>query len=83
MKNIPSKKEICENSKVNTLILGNIQKIAKEKDLKEFEIPKKVHLDSECFSLENKLLTPTFKMKRKNIEKKYENVIKSLFEDMN
>ena len=50
--------------------------------LKEFEIPTKIHLDSEFFSLENKLLTPTFKMKRKNIEKKYESVIKSLFEDM-
>lgn len=43
--------------------------MSKEGGLKGFEIPKHVTLLDELFSLENKCLTPTFKIVRNEVRK--------------
>ena len=48
--------------------------------LKGFELPKKIKILTEPFSLENNLMTPTLKLRLKNIRNKYYVEIKSLYE---
>ena len=52
---------------------------AKEAKLKGFEIAKTIHLESALFSVENDLLTPTFKSKRPQLQKKYQAVIDAMY----
>ncbi|KAL3498985.1 hypothetical protein ACH5RR_041717 [Cinchona calisaya] len=70
---------LCENPKVKEYILGELTKIGKEKKLKGFEFIKAVHLDPEPFDMERDLLTPTFKKKRPQLLKYYQNVIDNMY----
>ena len=47
-----------------------------------FEIIKAVHLDHELFSTENDLLTPSFKLKRAPLLKRYQHVITGMYEGL-
>ena len=73
--------ELCQNPAVEAQIKKEISKFGKNgtNELKGFEIPKAFHLESEPFSLENGLLTATFKLKRNEAIKKYEKVIKDMY----
>jgi long-chain acyl-CoA synthetase len=62
-------------------ILNDINIVGKEFGLKGFEIPKKIRIIKEPFSLENNLMTPTLKLKRKNIKDRYNNSIKNLYNE--
>ena len=44
--------------------------------------PKKIYLSSELFSVENNLLTPTFKSKRPQIQARYQDVLDKMYEDL-
>ena len=44
-----------------------------------FELVKKIHLSAELWSVENNLLTPTFKMKRVELKKYYQKQIDALY----
>ncbi|KAJ0803354.1 putative long-chain-fatty-acid--CoA ligase [Helianthus annuus] len=70
---------ICENSKTNAYILGELTSIAKEKKLKGFEFVKAVHLDPLPFDMDRDLLTPTFKKKRSQFLKYYQNVVDGMY----
>ncbi|KAA8520946.1 hypothetical protein F0562_011619 [Nyssa sinensis] len=70
---------LCENPKVKEYILGELTRIAKEKKLKGFEFIKVVHLDPVPFDMDRDLLTPTFKKKRPQLLKYYQNVIDSVY----
>lgn len=70
---------MCENPKVKEYILGELNKIGKEKKLKGFEFIKAVHLDPEPFDMERDLLTPTFKKKRPQLLKYYQVGFLSIF----
>ncbi|CAI9759352.1 unnamed protein product [Fraxinus pennsylvanica] len=72
---------LCRNPKLKEYILGELSKIGKEKKLKGFEFIKAVHLDPEPFDMERDLLTPTFKKKRPQLLKYYQNVIDSMYKN--
>lgn len=74
--------EICQSPQVNTLIMKEIQQVAKKGGLYGFEIPKAIHLDTEPFSVDNELLTPTFKLKRQQARDKYEKQIEAMYAAM-
>ncbi|KAJ4749578.1 Long chain acyl-CoA synthetase 4 [Rhynchospora pubera] len=71
---------LCGNPKVKEYILGQISSFAKEKKLKGFEVIKAVHLDPEPFDIERDLLTPTYKKKRPQLLKYYQDVINGLYQ---
>ncbi|XP_010261577.1 PREDICTED: long chain acyl-CoA synthetase 4-like isoform X1 [Nelumbo nucifera] len=70
---------LCENPKTKEYILGELTKIGREKKLKGFELIKAVHLEPFPFDMERDLLTPTYKKKRPQLLKYYQNVIDSMY----
>lgn len=73
--------ELCEDPAVKALIQKEISKYGKNGtgELKGFEIPRAFYLEKEPFSLENGLLTATFKLKRNEAIKKYDKVVKDMY----
>jgi long-chain acyl-CoA synthetase len=51
----------------------------KENDLKGFEQMRAIYLSSEEFSIDNDLLTPTFKLKRETAHKAYKKEIDDMY----
>jgi len=49
--------------------------------LKGFEIIKNVYLESEPWTVENNLLTPSMKLKRPAVKKKYQSHIEALYKE--
>lgn len=74
--------EICRSEKLKAVIDGEIKRLGKENGLHGFEIPRALHLSDELFSVENGLLTPTFKLKRQQAQNKYERVIEQMYASM-
>ncbi|KAJ7945044.1 Long chain acyl-CoA synthetase [Quillaja saponaria] len=70
---------LCENSRAKDYILGELAKVAKEKKLKGFEFIKAVHLDPVPFDMERDLTTPTYKKKRPQLLKYYQNIIDKMY----
>jgi len=74
---------LCENPQIKEYILGELARIGKEKKLKGFEFVKAVHLDPVPFDMERDLLTPTFKKKRPQMLKYYQDVIDNMYKTIN
>ena len=70
---VPSKDFLQEKDKINDVI-ENINK-----KLTLLEKIKKIQLIDENFSIENGLMTPTMKVKRKKVTKKYKNQLEKLY----
>jgi len=71
--------EICKSDKLKSIIMANIKQIGKSNGLLGFEIPRSVFLSDELFSVENGLLTPTFKLKRQQAREMYEKEIEQMY----
>ena len=59
--------------------MNDIKKLAKSSGLHGYQNVKAIYLEPELFSVENGLLTPTFKMKRLQIRDKNEKLIEDLY----
>ncbi|KAL6578750.1 Long chain acyl-CoA synthetase 4 [Orobanche minor] len=70
---------LCENLKLKEYFLEELARIAKEKKLKGFELVKAVHLDPVPFDMERDLITPTFKKKRPQLLKHYQDIIDNMY----
>jgi len=62
------------------MIFEDIKRIAKENELFGFEIPYKLYFTTIAFTVENDLLTPTFKFKRFEAKQFFLTVIKDLYD---
>ena len=71
--------EACGNEKVVAAYLDQYTKIARNNKLKGFEYIKGLYLTMEPFSVENGLLTPTFKVKRHEAVKQFKDQIEALY----
>lgn len=56
--------EWVKDPAVQKAVYDDMQQVGKVQGLKGFELARKIHLHSEQFTVENGLLTPTFKLKR-------------------
>ena len=68
-KGIEADKVYEDQDEYAALVLASINEVAKAQKFNSLEKPKKILLVKEPFSVENDMLTPTFKMKR-NVAKK-------------
>lgn len=75
--------ELCKSPEVNAMVLAQMDHTGKKSELRGFEFAKAIYLSSEPFSIENDLLTPTFKVKRPQAKKYYEAQIAELYERIN
>ncbi|MCB0310092.1 MAG: AMP-binding protein, partial [Bdellovibrionales bacterium] len=69
--------EIADNSEVRRLIHSEIERI--NGSLANFESVKKFFLVSDEFTIDNGLLTPTFKVKRKAVQERFQQQIDRLY----
>ncbi|CAH1451552.1 unnamed protein product [Lactuca virosa] len=74
---------LCGNPKAKDYILGELNRIGKEKKLKGFEFIKAVHLEPVPFDMDRDLLTPTFKKKRPQLLKYYQSTIDDMYKSLN
>ncbi|XP_052192582.1 long chain acyl-CoA synthetase 4-like isoform X2 [Diospyros lotus] len=70
---------ICKNPKAERYILDELAKTGKEKKLKGFELVKAVYLDPIPFDMDRGLLTPTFKKKRAQFLKYYQDAVDNMY----
>ncbi len=70
---VPNKDFLNEKEKIDIVI----EKINTK--LTILEKIKKIHLIDENFSIENGLMTPTMKVKRKKVTEKYKNQLENLY----
>ena len=60
-------------------VLKDMDQVGRSNDLKGFEIPKRVYLTAEQFSIDNNMLTPTMKLKTVEIMKRYKKEIEKMY----
>lgn len=74
--------ELCAHPELNAALLKKIQEFgsAGSKELKGFEIPRAIHLEPSLFSVDNDMLTPTFKLKRNIAKSRYAEAISRMYE---
>lgn len=71
--------EICKSEALKGSLSAEIKALSKSGNLNSLETVKAIHLEPEAFTVENGLLTPTFKLKRKQAKDKFEREIERLY----
>ncbi|NP_001310697.1 long chain acyl-CoA synthetase 7, peroxisomal [Ricinus communis] len=71
--------QLCNDPRTRAAVLADMDEVGKEAQLRGFEFAKAVTLVPEPFSLENGLLTPTFKIKRPRAKEYFEKAISNMY----
>jgi len=74
--------ELCKTAQLKDAIMNDIKVLSRKNGLHGFEIAKEVHLDSNLFTEENGLATPTFKLKRQKLRDYYQSEITNMYARM-
>lgn len=72
--------ELCKNADLKQVIKDDMQRLGTEKKLSSLERPKEFILWHDLFSIENNLLTSTFKMKRAVAKEYFQAQINAMYE---
>ncbi|ETV94995.1 protein disulfide-isomerase domain [Aphanomyces invadans] len=72
--------ELCSNPKVVEAVHQDIAAVSKKGALSGFETVRAIYLHPEHFTVENDLLTPTFKLKRNDAKKRFSHHIDAMYE---
>eukprot|EP01029_Cantina_marsupialis_P025563 TRINITY_DN6775_c0_g1_i1.p1 TRINITY_DN6775_c0_g1~~TRINITY_DN6775_c0_g1_i1.p1 ORF type:complete len:656 (+),score=176.99 TRINITY_DN6775_c0_g1_i1:68-2035(+) len=75
-------KELCLDQDFKDAVIKEMKTCARVSKLHGFEQAKDILLESEPFSVENGLLTPTFKLKRTELQKAYGKDIEQMYSKM-
>lgn len=75
-------KELASDPVVRKALLKEFDQVGREKKLRGFEFVKHVHIETEPFSVDNGLLTPTFKVKRQDLAKHYRKEIDEMYAEL-
>eukprot|EP01018_Ginkgo_biloba_P025311 Gb_09959 [translate_table: standard] len=73
---------LCMNPKLKAFILEELTAVAKKNNLRGFEFVKAIHLDPRPFDVERDLITPTFKKKRFQLLKYYQEEINNMYKGL-
>ncbi|KAF9390089.1 hypothetical protein CPB97_009986 [Podila verticillata] len=75
--------KLCTEPKIKAAYLKELEKAGKAGALRGFEFPKRVHLTTDAFSVDNGMMTPTFKVRRPQVAEYFAEQIKAMYEDIN
>ena len=75
----PGMQVLCQDKDFIEKIKADMKQRETEDKLNGFEKARKFHLSPEAFTVENNLLTPTFKLKRKDAREKYQSDIDRMY----
>lgn len=70
---------LVKDERVVQAIMDEMTREGKKAGLHGFEMVKKIHVTLEAFTSENGLLTPTLKIRRRDAQAKYKDVISKLY----
>ncbi|KAJ1719582.1 medium-chain fatty acid-CoA ligase faa2 [Coemansia erecta] len=73
--------DLCSDPKVRALVLEELAVWGKAHDLRGFEIPKAIHLHPVAFERLD-LLTPTYKLRRREAKVYFEDIISTLYSEI-
>ena len=71
--------KLCQSTQLKEAIMADIHRLSKAQGLHGFETPKAIYLESNLFTTENDLVTPTFKLKRNKLKDNYEHQINEMY----
>ncbi|KAL4239229.1 hypothetical protein ACF0H5_000046 [Mactra antiquata] len=74
--------ELCQNADIKKAILDDMTSVGKKGGLASFEQTKDIYLHPDLFSVENGLLTPTFKAKRNELKVYFKSQIDTMYVDL-
>jgi long-chain acyl-CoA synthetase len=74
--------EICKNLTLNNAVLSDIKDLSIQNKLQGFEVVKAIRLHPTPFSVDNDLMTPTFKLKRQKIRDVFEKTIADMYNEI-
>ncbi|CAN8255732.1 unnamed protein product [Cochlearia groenlandica] len=74
--------QLCNDPRVRKAVLAEMDKVGREAQLRGFEFAKAVTLVAEPFTLENGLLTPTFKIKRPQAKAYFAEAISNMYAEI-
>eukprot|EP00898_Chlorokybus_atmophyticus_P000752 jgi/Chlat1/1678/Chrsp127S01919 len=75
--------ELCESPAASKAVLADMQAVGRAQKLHGFEIIKAVLLTPEPFSVENDLITPSFKLKRPQLKNRFKPQIDAMYQRLN
>jgi len=78
-KHADNPKELCKDPEIAKMILDDMNKKGKENKIRGFEILAAITLVETPFSVDNDLLTPTFKLKRPQAKKMFQAYIDEMY----
>ena len=72
-------KKVMGEPEFKKLVMDEIAALSKEHKLSGLEKPKDIYLTDDAFTIENNLLTPTFKLKRNVVREYFSEQIKAMY----
>nr|AOE43313.1 fcsA [Rostrostelium ellipticum] len=79
--NVNNPAELVKSKELYKEVMESFDACAKEANLQGFEKMKHIYLESEAFSEENNLLTPSFKPRRPQLKDRYQSIIATLYQE--
>lgn len=79
---MPSLQDLCNDADLATEIQKRLEVAGRHDGLKGFEIIKRVVLFGDGFSVENDLMTPSFKLKRPQLKTKFQDAINKMYSEL-
>ncbi|XP_071716268.1 long chain acyl-CoA synthetase 6, peroxisomal-like [Rutidosis leptorrhynchoides] len=77
-----SLEQLCNDPRARTAVLADMDQTGKEAQLRGFEFVKAITLVAEPFTMENGLLTPTFKIKRPQAKAYFAKAIADMYKEV-
>lgn len=74
-----SMEQLCQDSQLHQAILQQIQEVSKEAKLQGFETVRAIFVETNPFTVENDLVTPTFKLRREKLRDYYARQIEAMY----
>ena len=71
--------DICRTDALNEALMADLLRLSKENELNGFETVKAIYVEPNQFTVENDLVTPTFKLKRQKARDYYEAQISDMY----